>query len=142
VSAVNSGHQEITEEDVLRAEVAYSQFVCDVVRVENGISVQQLESILYEFAGSDARISETEVATRIGAAGVPPERTGYVIDRLRDLSFLGLEVGEGEFRYSESPDEARLVEALSSRFRRDTGQERDFEVHPAFRAYLEIADPS
>lgn len=142
VSAVNSGNAEITEEDVLKAEAAYSQFVYDVVRVENGISVSQLEAILYEFAGSQARLSRSEVTEQVLAAGIAADGVDEVIERLRDLSFLGLEVADGNFRYSESPDDARLVEARSSRFRRDSGNEPRFEIHPAFRAYLEIAEPA
>jgi hypothetical protein len=139
---VNSGNSEITEEDVLKAETAYSQFVYDVVRVENGISVSQLEAILYEFAGSQARLPRSEVTEQVLAAGIAADRVEEVIQRLRDLSFLGLEVADGTFRYSESPDDARLVEARSSRFRRDSGNEPRFEIHPAFRAYLEIAEPA
>ena len=141
VAAVNAGHGRIEEEDIVRGEQAYSQFACDAIRVENGISIRELDEILLQFMGSEPRVSQQEAADRIISVGVPPDSSRSVIGRLRDLSFLGLEVRQEEFRYSESPEEARKAEALGARLEQELGRPPMLEVHPAFRAYLEIVDP-
>lgn len=141
VSAINAGHSLIDEADVLRGEEAYSKFACDAIKVENGISIGNLGEILYRFAGGDSRLSNDQVVTNLEEAGISLDETASTIKRLRELSFLGIEVGRDSFRYEESAEEATKAEVLSSRFEKSAGHSARLEVHPAFRAYLEIPDP-
>jgi|tagenome__1003787_1003787.scaffolds.fasta_scaffold20949822_2 hypothetical protein len=142
VSAINAGHPRVEEADILRGESAYSQFAYDAIRVENGISIRQLDDILLEFVGGDARLTHDELEGRVRTAlGGSDDEVIQAIQRLRDLSFLGLEVDDDSYRYAESSDQARMAEALNDRLREHTGRPVNYEVHPAFRAFLEIRNP-
>ena len=55
----------IEEQDVIEAEKQYSQYAFESILVENGVSVQTLENILFEFTGANHFLTENEVRTAI-----------------------------------------------------------------------------
>src|SRR3989442_15518286 len=56
-NAINRGHGRIEAQDVIDAEKKYSQFALESLLVESNYRISQLESLLYEFAGSNEIIS-------------------------------------------------------------------------------------
>ena len=48
MAAVNGRHDIVEEDDILAAEMNYSQFAYEALLVENGITVGQLDSVLLE----------------------------------------------------------------------------------------------
>lgn len=139
-AAVNAGHARVEEEDVRRAEKAYSQFACDALRVENGVTIKELDDVLLEFVGSKSEISEEEAFECIARAGIKIGKVADVVDRLKALSFLGVEVAQGSFRFAEDPEDARKIETLSGRLREGRDEPPRVQIHPAFRPYLEISE--
>ena len=139
-SAVNRKRGRIEEDDVMRAEQFYSQFAFESLNVENGVSLEDLERVLFEFAGVSAEMREDEVAAHIMDGGMGADQVPVVMKRLRALSFLGIEVGENRFDFGIGPRDPNVADALASRYVSDSGTAPRFQVHPAFRSYLEIRD--
>jgi hypothetical protein len=137
--AVNRKHDRVEERDVLDGEKQYSQYALDSILVENGITVPQLEAVLFEFAGGPARLTQT-IVNSVVARAIPREKVEDVVTHLVRLSFLGLEVSEGMFAWSDESREHKKNRVLSDRFLVESGGERRYEINPPFRAYLEIVE--
>jgi hypothetical protein len=139
-SAVNSRHDIIEEADILAAEANYSQFAYEALLVENGITVQQLDDVLLEFVASDSVLPESAVRAYLSVAGVGNDLAAYVIDRLKAVSFLGVEVGPDEFQYVEGESDSRRLDVLSRKYSERSRQEPRYSIHPAYRSYLGVTD--
>ena len=137
--AVNRGHERVEAEDVLKAEYEYSRYAMDSVMVENSITLPQLEAVLYEFVGSPAVILEEGVLAAITRAGIPQAKHADVAGHLVGINFLGLETRKGKFSYLDEPRELKKLTVLSDKLAKRKGARR-YQIHPAFRKYLEIAE--
>ncbi len=136
--AVNRTHPVVTESDVLEAEKQYSQYALESIVVENGLTIENLEAILYEFVGSRAHLTREQVETCLAKASVPKEQYGRVIDHLSGLTFLGVEVSENKFRFAEDPQEYRKTLVLARKLAEQRGGGLRYTINPAFWAFLEI----
>ena len=137
--AVNRGHGLIEEGDIMLAEYEYSAFAMESIKVENGITLPQLEAVLYEFAGCPVVLPRNLIFKFISSAGIPENSHAKVLDHLVKLSFLGMEVGPEEFAFSEEPGEYKKNVILARKMEHNE-DDRRYQIHPAFRAYLEIGD--
>ncbi len=140
-TAVNRKHTIVQESDILAAQKQYSQHTIESILVENGVAISTLGNIVYEFVGSNPCLTSQEVGQCLSRAAVPPNEVPAVINHLCALSFLGVEVNEGDFRFADYSQEYRRNEALAKRLAERRGGRTRYMVHPAFRAYLEIIDP-
>jgi hypothetical protein len=138
--AVNRKHDRVEEKDVLDGEKQYSQYALDSILVENGITIPQLESVLFEFVGSNAVTSEDDVRMLVSRADVSTEKVDEVVDHLVKLSFLGVEIENEVFAYSDEPRELKKNKVLSDHFVEQRGGRRHYEINPPFRSYLEISE--
>jgi hypothetical protein len=138
--AVNRKHDRVEEKDIVDGEKQYSQYALDSILVENGITVPELESVLFEFIGNSAILSKSQVIRQISRANIPPEQVDGVIDHLVRLSFLGVEVADQNFSYSDEPRELKKNRVLSDRFLDGNEEGRRYEINPPFRSYLEIVE--
>jgi len=138
--AVNRKHDRVEEWDVLDGERQYSQYALDSILVENGITIPQLESVLFEFVGAPSIVSADDVGKRIRKANIETEKLDQVTDHLVKLSFLGVEVNAGNFAYADEPRELKKIRVLSDRLLESTGSRRRFQINSPFRAYLEISE--
>ena len=136
-TAINRRHTEIKAEDILTAEKQYSQYVFESVNIENTLPDINLENVLFEFVGVFPTLTKDEVEKALLSAGIPAARLETTIDVLQDLTFLGLEIEEGEFAFSYSPEESYKNRKLAWRFAAEKGREERFQIHKAFQAFLE-----
>ena len=136
ISAVNSRHQKIEVSDITAGERVYSQVAVEALLVENASIIPDLEEVIYEFVGAKASLDVVEVERLVASASSSLPNT--VIERLQELSFLGLETSEGKFKYSEIPAERRKAAVLARRLEKRLGRPARLQVHPAYRTYLEI----
>jgi nucleoside 2-deoxyribosyltransferase len=137
--AVNRKHDRVEEKDILDAEKEYAQYALDSILVENGISIPQLEEVLFQFSGSSAIITEIEARQIVSrAADFPVEKVDYAVEHLLRLSFLGIETSSDVFAFSEESRELKKNKVLGEKFISSSGQEKRFEIGRAFRAYLEV----
>ena len=97
-----------------------------------------MESVLLEFLGGDSVLRETTVRKHISSAGIEAEKVDAVISHLVKLTFLGVEIDANKFQYADEARELKKVYVLASRYSLQKGEERRYEINPAFRAYLEI----
>ncbi len=139
--AVNRKHDRVEERDVLDGEKQYSQYALDSILVENGITIPQLEAVLFEFVGGPPVLKEQDVVDLIVRASIPRSKVLEVIAHLVKLSFLGIQIAEGEFGYSDEPRELKKLLVLGERFLQQRPGERRYQINPPFRSYLEIAEP-
>lgn len=139
-TAVNRGQAVVREQDILAAEKQYSQYALESILVENGQYVPALEQILYEFAGSHARITEREIRDRLVKSGVSSDDHDRIIDHLCALSFMGLQVRPDDSRFAEDSAENKRNLAVAKKLLRP-GESLVFTIHPAFWAFLEILAP-
>lgn len=136
-AAVRRRHQRVEEQDVLDAEVVYSQFAFEAIQVESVGTEWPVEELLYAFAGCPRRLEEAD-ALDLVAAAVGGEAGRTVVEHLVGLSFLGVETSAERFEYAEDPGDLRRLLALSAGYGRTAERPPQYEVHPAFHAYLGI----
>lgn len=137
--AINRRHSRIEAEDILAARSSYSQFAFEALLVENGITVEELEFVLLEFLGVAPIIDRDEVFRLISNVGFDGMKAESVFQRLKSISFLGIEVRPGEFQYPEIGRPTEKAEILARKNALSEGQTR-YSVHSAYRPFLEIAD--
>jgi Cdc6-like AAA superfamily ATPase len=140
ISAVNERKDCVDETDIRRAEKIYSQFAFEALLVENGITLQQFEDVLYEFVGVDPVLSTSEIRQLLATAGIAKSMIDDVINRLRASSFLGIEVGNDVFSYSDDGLDGKKSDILARKLSETERREIRFAVHPAYRSFLEIVD--
>jgi hypothetical protein len=138
--AVNRKHDRVEERDILDGEKQYSQYALDSILVENGITVPQLESVLFEFVGAQAVLTEETVKELVAKADIPREKLDAVVEHLVKLSFLGVETSNQVFAYSDEPRELRKNNVLSDRYLEQHKLGRRYEINQPFRSYLEILE--
>ena len=138
--AVGRGHSRVEEEDVLAAEEDYSLFAFEAIQVEDGTVETPIEDILYAFAGCPSVLTESDLNEILTYAEIPEDHFDHATKRLIELSFLGLEIHDDEFEYAERVTDPRKVETLAARMADSRQDEPRFEIHPAFRAFLEVVE--
>lgn len=137
-NAVNRRHQQVGAEDLKDAVLQYSRYAVDSVIVEGEQDVPELEQVLYEFAAAPRFMHEDDVLVRIGRAVPKKDDASAVLEHLRALSVVGIEIGGGEFDFSEDGKARARANAIARNRSRDSGRPLRLTVHPAFRPFLEI----
>ncbi len=137
-TAINNTHPQIEEKDILAAEKQYSQYALGIAKVENTLPEINIENVLYEFAGMPATLTKSGVVKILQAAKLPDEMIIPTLDVLFELSFLGLEVEEDQFVFPDTPEESRTKERIAKNFAKAKGKEERYQIHKAFRSFLEI----
>lgn len=138
--AINRKHSKVEAQDILDAEHQYSQFAVDSILVENGISVQDLEAVIYEFAGSNSVLSREEVLSSLAKARVPRGDRGSVISHLVNLTFLGIETSQNVFRFAEDEQDTRINSVLSEKLAEQLGRSPRYKINPAFCSFLQVRE--
>ena len=139
-SAINKRHPRIEEEDILEAEKRYFRQALDSISAENTSPDINLENIIYEFIGMPVTLSKRQVTETLQSVGISEDRIESTIDLLHDLTFLGIEVRENNFIFSEEPENSRKNKIMARKFANRKGTEQRFQIHKAFRAFLEIEE--
>jgi len=142
--AINRGHAKVLEEDILEAQKRYSQYALDSLLVENGIRIQDLESLLYEFVGDSEVITYDQLLDKMIKSGISEEKLDDVIELLCDLTFLGREVGPNRFEFQHNEDDKAKLQVMARKVVEARAEKMSprFRVGKAFHAYLEIVPDS
>jgi len=138
-AAINKKHARVEGSDLAEAERSYSQFAFDAMLVE-GVTEERLESVLYEFVGADAILSEPEVVRRIERAGVAGQDSRQILETLRSFTFIGVEYRDGAFDFSEDARERQPLDILAEQRAARLGGTRTYQIHRAFRTFLEVQE--
>lgn len=137
-TAVNRRHSLVEERDVIDTEKQYSQFAIDSILVENGVTIKQLETIIYEFFGAEPILSESKIRMILSGAGVSLEKSESVLKHLCNLTFLGVEVEQDNFRFADDQAENQKNGILAQRLTLSRSGPPRFKINSAFWAFLEI----
>ena len=139
-SAIDRGHGRVESDDVLRGEAAYSRFAFDAIQAEDGGPDVRLEDVLFELAGQSSCVTGDSLQLACSRAGVSSDALPGVIVRLVQLGVLGVETVLGEFAYTDDERELQRNQALADRLARESDHPRRYQVHPAFRSFLEMVE--
>ena len=137
--AVNRGHGQVEESDLLTAAAKYAQFAFDSLIAEDDPRLGRLEAVLYEFAGSSRILTRSEVAETIAKAGVSAEDVERYLNLLCDLGFLGIETARDKYEFPQSEEERRVRQVVARKVaeRSFLGQER-YAINSVFSPVLAI----
>jgi hypothetical protein len=136
--AVNRGHATVTDNDALKAEERYSQYVLDSLVHESGMTIEQVESLLFGFVGEPAVLGRETLLTILCKAGVKQDECEAVTKVLVDIGFLGLEVSPEHFEYSYDENRRGLLYAKAAKYSASSVSASRFKVNRPFHRSLEI----
>ncbi len=134
--AVNRNHRKVEEIDFASAEFAYSEYAFQSLLPENGKRVRDFESILYEFVGSNAILSQEEVEAYVSIS--TEEDPNYIVQILCETTFLGQEISVEKFEYYSEKKPAQITNKLAQRHTERTGNSKRYKINSAFHNYLGI----
>ena len=128
-TAVNRGHERVTQADILQAEQTYSEdLLVDMTLDLRDVSPGYAD-IPYAFIGSKAILSQDEVKQHLADVNVAPDELGNAIDLLLWFGFLGIYVGTDEERYSfQFQHDVKKLQSTSKHI--------VYCIHPGFRKAL------
>ena len=98
-----------------------------------------LERVLFEFAGESAVIADNKLSKILRPSADIASKTD-LLAILRRLGFLGIETSEHVFDYGGTEGEMRRAEVLSRKFTKAYRKPQRYQIHPAYRSYLEIQE--
>lgn len=137
-NAVAKGHKYIDENDLKSAYEEYSNWAFQSLLVENGITINQLKEFFYHMVGESSIITKERIKKIMADASIENdtnEKVDYFLHHLCSLSFLGIEIRQGEFHfdygYEIDDKKSFLAKKLSS---------NRYQIHEAFIPYMECAD--
>ena len=133
-TAVNRGHDKVTEEDIRTAEKSYSEDMLLSISFELRDIRRQYGDLLYVFLNSNA-VVDPDAVRKLLATELPEDSIESVIEVLTWYGFLGiLENGHEDptFAYQIRYN----VEKLLAPIRRGKAS---FVIHPAFRRALDVS---
>lgn len=146
--AGDRSHDKIQESDIRSALEEYSEYALRSLYAEGDPSLESLEGVLLEFAGSDARLTSDQVRDLIVRSGVAESGVSDYINLLCDLNFLGILTQSNDYEYVR--DESRrniLLRAANNRQRQPRNKRRKrssvpvlmYKVNPVFHHALEVS---
>jgi hypothetical protein len=140
--AITRGHARVEADDIQEGYKRYSEFAFEVLGIEDSMGLTDLAETLLQFVGCGRILDDDAVKRRLRAGRVPDSALDPFIEFLCVFSFLGLEVGSDRFRYVGSDQELKKVAVLAREHASAAGRtSRRYEIHPAYRAYLEVVEP-
>lgn len=138
-TAINRGHARIEENDIIEAEKQYSQYALDSILIENGIRITQLESLLFEFIGSNVIITTEDISSAMKRSSIGQDKLNDIIELLCDLTFIGLEIEPNKFAFLYNEDLKTKFHAMSRKvIEHQPDKTRRFKINEPFHNYLEI----
>ncbi|MBH0243403.1 hypothetical protein I3W98_12080, partial [Streptomyces cavourensis] len=112
--------------------------------VEYGSTIGHLEDVIYEFTGSEDILSRSTVLELIsdGLGEEDGQAAAECLEGLLKISFLGIEVRSGEIWYPDRADQLRKARILARKASRRDKREERYQIHPAYRNFLEVEGSS
>lgn len=127
--AVNRGHEQVTEDDIVHAEQSYSDDALVDLSLELRDVRPQFADAPYAFIGQTAHMAPSEVTIAIANARIPLDQVEKVRELLLWFGFLGISVYGDEERFSyQYEHNIRKMKTGVSQF--------TYCIHPTFRRAL------
>jgi hypothetical protein len=136
-TAINRGHNRVSEEDVLHAEEAYSRDLFEGLLYEIRDIYPELENVLYSFLESNRTMYESKLIELLKEAKVPEKEIKNMIDTLLWFCFIGICASDMSERYAYSVGhDIKMLMKLSDWTQKEKS-ERIYMIHPGFSKVLE-----
>jgi hypothetical protein len=137
-SAINRRNPKITNEDLIQAEIEYSEHAFNSLIAETTATHSYIEELLYEFAGCNHILTREQVESLLADSQLLQERSIIqVIEQLCELTFLGIETSFNKFNYLYSDSKKKVLINLARKNAKTTGIER-FAINPVFHKFLGV----
>lgn len=143
--AINHGNGEVSERDAKGAARGYSEFAYDVLRIEDASSEHGVADALIELTGGPAQLTLGGLVGALKKGGAVFEDEAAELEAIRRLVLFGFvqpQVGPNDFRTVERLSELDKALALARRHSESIGGDICFQVHRAFRPFLELKETS
>lgn len=137
-NAINHNHQIIQEQDILQAEIRYSQYAFETIVAEFSAEFPLASQLIYKFSGAPQILNDDDIFGFIAAVNIPPEQSQDLIELLCDTAFLGLEIAKDNFKYLYDERDKPVIRELSAKYAEDTHDKKRYQVHRAFYSYLRM----
>ena len=134
--AINRGHLNVTELDLLDARDKYSEYVLRSISAEDDPGRGLLERILIEFAGCTTDVTRSQIESRFAAAGVAPEDYEFYLDLLCDVNFLAIATNVG-YQYARHEADRTIKRRIAAQVAKGRGMDETFRVSSAFWQVLQ-----
>lgn len=135
--AVRRGHNIITQDDLLLAHKDYSNWVFKSILVENGVTISQIQTFLYNVMGEHSILTKSTIEKLMNLSNIKTDDnySDKFINHLCSLSFLGREVKPLHFDYEFDFETDEKILVLSNKLNTNR-----YKIHNAFIPYLECSD--
>jgi hypothetical protein len=136
-NAINMSRTKVVADDIHKAISQYSADLGSDIGHEIQDVFPQATDVLYAFIGAPANLALKDIFSRFNEARVPPEQHTRLLEILLWFAFVGVADANGaatQYAYSVYYDMKKL-RRLAKDYLDETVR---FEIHPAFRPFLEI----
>lgn len=137
-NAINHRHSRIELSDINQAERNYSEHVFETLLSETKPIIDNIEDLLYEFAGAPEIIDERRIKGFMTTARIPPEKHNSVIELLSERAFLGLETERNNFVFLYDEKKMPIIQKQAERIVQETGVKR-YKINIPFHSFLDIS---
>ncbi len=135
-TALNRGHDRVSEDDLLKGEGTYSSDLLQSLIFKLSDINRDYEDVLYTLFQCPAVMSRAEFTQRLADFGLFKDEGERLINLLLWFGFIGVQprkVGEPLFVYQVNYNLERLFAGLEKK-------NASFVIHPAFRTALHCTD--
>jgi hypothetical protein len=141
-TALGRGHSKISEEDILKAEKAFSDIMVEGLSDEIIDVYGNLQDVILEFIDEELPISGDQIRELISmAVGSEDGKIEEIIEVLLQYGFLGSETGNSEYSFvGIQESKLEVIERRARKFRKRNDKEEVYTVHNAFRSGLNLKD--
>lgn len=139
-NAVNRKSEIIDVEDLLEADRRYSKYAIDSILVESALGTIDMRRVVESFYGCAGTMTSLELEQFLLEARVPSTDIEHCIDELINMSFLGIEVADNDFRFLEEPEDFNKLAILGLRHAKRKADSVRYRINPPFWAHLEVVD--
>jgi hypothetical protein len=138
-NAVNRGHTLISENDLLSGLAQYSSFAFASLMTEGSPQFRALPEFMFQLFGGPSILADDDIREALEEGGLGITNAEFVVDLLRDLTFLSYETAPSKFVFGYDGDEKPKLISLSKKTAKQVGIRR-YQIHPAFHPYLELKE--
>lgn len=134
-AAIMRGHFKIEIVDIESAYTEYSRWFFTSLIAENEITLEQIESFLYELLGLQNIINKSTIVESMKKVNIPTdteEKIDGFIDYLVSISIFGREISLNQFQYEYDTENKNKIKVLANKYNSNR-----FRIHNALLTYLE-----
>lgn len=139
-NAINRNHTIIEENDIHDAEEKYSSFALQTLITELQVEYPDMKNFFWNLLGENRICTLDCIHDSMHKANVPVEKQEELVSMLCQMSFLGLEIKTGIFKYCYDLEQYEKYKVLAEKTSKNNREVMKFCIHPAFYTTLMIEE--